>query len=121
MINLHYGPERMENLVSKGFVKDMISDHPFSRCMPDEVTEKIDQWFEGARTRDVVLVEEYPLTYLRYLIRGNAVASEEVHVYWHSEGGFRELRLGGQGELLDPWPTGYFDRSLEFVLGAWED
>lgn len=32
----------------------------------------------------------------------------------------RRLRLGDEGELLDPWPTGFFDDSLEDVLGGWE-
>lgn len=29
------------------------------------------------------------------------------------------LRLGSEGELLDPWPTGFFDDSLEDILGGW--
>jgi predicted ATPase len=32
----------------------------------------------------------------------------------------RRLRLGDHGELLDPWPDGFFDDSLADVLGGWE-
>jgi predicted ATPase len=29
----------------------------------------------------------------------------------------RRLRLGDRGELLDPWPTGFFDDGLADILG----
>lgn len=32
----------------------------------------------------------------------------------------RRLRLGVEGELLDPWSTGFFDDTLDDVLGGWE-
>ncbi len=86
--------------------------------MPDEVVELIDVWVVDEASRDIVLVEELPMTYLRYLVRKNVLSSDQVHLYWHDDEGARELRLGAEGELLDPWPTGFFDRSLEFVLGG---
>ena len=113
-INLHYGPDRAQALLGR----TRPYDHPFGRLMPDEVVAKIDEWVAQEIDRDIVLVEELPFTYLRYLIRNTTLVSSEVHVYWH-DGDVRELRLGAQGELLDPWPTGHFDRSLEFVLGGW--
>lgn len=116
MFNLHYGPDRAEGLLGRG----LPYDHPFGRLMPDEVIKKIDNWIRTEAVRDIVLVEDYPMTYLRYLIRKGDLTSDQVHIFWHDDD-VRELRLGEQGELLDPWPTGYFDRSLEFVLGAWKD
>lgn len=113
-INLHYGPDRAEGLFERG----RPYDHPFGRFMPDEVIAKLDEWIKEGIDREIVLVEELPFTYLRYHIRNSTLASNEVHVYWHDDG-VRELRLGEHGELLDPWPTGHFDRSLEFVLGGW--
>lgn len=31
----------------------------------------------------------------------------------------RRLRLSRQGSLLDPWPAGFFDDSLDDILGGW--
>lgn len=114
MFDLHYGPDRIEGLAGRG----LPFDHPFGRLMPDEVIEKIDEWMGDVLVRDIVLVEELPMLYLRYLVRKGDLSPTQVRIFWH-EDEIRELRLGSQGELLDPWPTGYFDRSLEFVLGAW--
>lgn len=116
IIHLHYGPDRADGLVQRG----LPCDHPFGRLMPDEVIEKIDAWVTTNKILDVVLVEELPMTYLRYLIRKGTLAPDQVHIWWHDDE-VRKLRLGQEGELLDPWPTGFFDRSLEFVLGAWGD
>ena len=113
-ITLHYGPGRAEGLAGRG----KPYDHPFSRLMPDEVTAKIDEWVEQDDYLEVVLVEELPFTYLRYLIRRGTLTSTQVRVFWWDEGE-RELRIGEHGELLDPWPTGFFDRSLEFILKGW--
>lgn len=113
-INLHYGPSRL-NCQRDG----MFLDHPFSRLMPEEIVSALDRMvkmFHNSAPLNVALVEEYPFTYLRYLVRMGILESEDVHIYWHEKDERRELRLGGEGELLDPWPTGFFDRSLEFTL-----
>lgn len=116
-INLHYGPDR-DNVQYDG----MYFDHPFARMMPDEITAEIDKMirlFDTSAPLNVALVEEYPLIYIRYLIRKTILNAGDVHVYWHEDGDRREIRLGDEGELLDPWPGGFFDRSLEFTLGGW--
>ena len=116
-INLHYGPTRFDGLLGNPYPYD----HPFARLMPDEQIERIDGWIRNEINANIILVEELPFTYLRYLIRKGDLTSDQVHVYWHENDDVRELRLGAHGELLDPWPSGHFDRSLEFVLGGWGD
>lgn len=114
---LHYGPLRNVSVH-----KDMshVKDHPFSRMMPDEIEKAIDEMIkQGHSHLDLVLVEELPMTYLRFLKR---TKPEEVDVeifWWYADGGCRQIRLGVQGEYLDPWPTGSFDNSLKHVLGGW--
>ena len=60
---------------------------------------------------------------LRRLIRVGSLHPDDVSVLYvdNGDGGanIRRLRLGAQGELLDPWPTGFFDDSLDDVLGGW--
>lgn len=75
-----------------------------------------------------VIVETHSeniLLRLRRLIRGGLLRSEDVAVLYvdnTDEGGatVSRLRLGDKGELLDPWPTGFFDDSLADVLGITE-
>lgn len=61
---------------------------------------------------------------VRRLVRAGALRPEEVALLYvdnNRESGatVRRLCLGEQGELLDPWPTGFFDDALEDVLGGW--
>lgn len=61
---------------------------------------------------------------VRRLIREERIAAHDVSVIYvdNSKAGvmIRRLRLGPSGELLDPWPSGFFDDSLADVLGGWE-
>lgn len=62
---------------------------------------------------------------VRRLVRSGKLMPDEVAILYVNntpEAGVsvRRLRLGEQGELLDPWPTGFFDDSLDDVLGGWE-
>lgn len=59
---------------------------------------------------------------VRRLIRGGRLRPEEVAVLYVDNAGqsgatVRRLRLGATGELLDPWPTGFFDDGLADILG----
>lgn len=75
-----------------------------------------------------VIVEthsENVLLRVRRLIRGGKLRAEDVAVLYVDnvdKGGatVSRLRLGHQGELLDPWPTGFFDDSLADILGTTE-
>jgi len=60
---------------------------------------------------------------VRRLVRGGALQPEDVAVLYvenAGEGGAKvsRLRLGEQGQLLDPWPTGFFDDGLADILGT---
>lgn len=62
---------------------------------------------------------------IRRLIRQRRLRPEQVALLYvdnDAEHGasVRHLRLGRQGELLDPWPTGFFDDSIDDVLGGWQ-
>lgn len=71
-----------------------------------------------------VIVETHSesiLLRVRRLVRGRKLRPEEVAVIYvdnnASNGAtVRRLRLGNQGELLDPWPSGFFDDSLADIL-----
>ncbi|WP_166791463.1 AAA family ATPase [Cryobacterium sp. Hh38] len=68
---------------------------------------------------------ENVLLRVRKMIRRGHIKPEEVAVIYVdntiSEGvTIQRLRLGVQGELLDPWPTGFFDESLRDILGIME-
>lgn len=75
--------------------------------------------------RNQVIVEthsEAVLLRLRRLIRGGKLRPDDVAVIYvdntAAEGAsVRRLRLGDHGELLDPWPTGFFDDGLADILG----
>ena len=59
---------------------------------------------------------------VRRLIRSGKLAPDDVAVVYvdnNADDGvtLSQLRLGESGELLDPWPTGFFDDSLADVLG----
>lgn len=55
------------------------------------------------------------------LIRQGKIGPDEVKVLYvdNDEEGVRveQIRLGERGEQLDPWPTGFFDDSLNDILG----
>lgn len=80
------------------------------------------------RRGNQVLVETHSeslLLRVRRLVRAGRLLPDEVAVLYVDntpEAGtsIRRLRLGHQGELLDPWPSGFFDDSLSDVLGGWE-
>lgn len=62
---------------------------------------------------------------VRRLVRAGKLRPNEVAVLYvdNPDDGdvfVRRMRLGAQGELLDPWPTGFFDDSLADVLGIAE-
>ena len=72
-----------------------------------------------------VIVEthsESMLLRVRRLVRTRKLRPDDVAILYvdNSNDGatVRRLRLGGGGELLDPWPTGFFDDSLGDVLGV---
>lgn len=72
-----------------------------------------------------VIVETHSesiLLRVRRLIRAGKLLPGEVAVLYvdnDSDGStVQRLRLGEHGELLDSWPTGFFDDSLSDVLGA---
>ncbi|BDZ39766.1 AAA family ATPase [Microbacterium suwonense] len=75
--------------------------------------------------RNQVIVETHSeaiLLRLRRLIRGGKLRPDAVAVIYvdntAAEGAsVRRLRLGDRGELLDPWPTGFFDDGLADILG----
>jgi len=75
--------------------------------------------------RNQVIVETHSeaiLLRVRRLIRGGRLRPDDVAVIYvdntASEGAsVRRLRLGDRGELLDPWPTGFFDDGLADILG----
>lgn len=77
------------------------------------------------RRENQVIVETHSesiLLRLRRLIRGGKLHPDEVAVIYVDNTGedgasIRRLRLGAQGELLDPWPTGFFDDGLADILG----
>lgn len=79
------------------------------------------------RRGNQVLVETHSeslLLRVRRLVRSGKLLPDEVAVLYVDNTpemgvSVRRLRLGEQGELLDPWPTGFFDDSLEDVLGGW--
>lgn len=59
---------------------------------------------------------------LRRLIRAGKLRANEVCVLYVDNDqvdgtSVSQLRLGEKGELLDPWPTGFFDDSLQDILG----
>ncbi|MCW3159472.1 AAA family ATPase [Micropruina sonneratiae] len=78
--------------------------------------------------RNQVILETHSesiLLRVRRLIRRGKLLPDEVAVLYvdnNTENGasVRRIRLGAQGELLDPWPTGFYDDRLEDVLGGWE-
>lgn len=59
---------------------------------------------------------------VRRLIREQHIAADDVAVVYvdNTDAGvmISRLRLGSSGELLDPWPSGFFDDSLADILGA---
>ena len=62
---------------------------------------------------------------VRRLIRQGKLRPDDVAVLYvdnsDADGAHaRRLRLGEKGELLDPWPTGFFDDRLADVLGVSE-
>lgn len=80
------------------------------------------------RRGNQVLVETHSeslLLRVRRLVRAGRLLPGEVAVLYvdntrDSGATIRRLRLGDHGELLDPWPDGFFDDSLADVLGGWE-
>lgn len=60
---------------------------------------------------------------VRRLIRQGTLKPEDVAVIYVDNGDegvvIRQLRLGERGGLLDPWPTGFFDDSLDDLFGGW--
>lgn len=81
-----------------------------------------------ARFGNQVILETHSeniLLRVRRLIRGGKLRSDEVAVLYvdntaESGATVRRLRLGPEGELLDPWPTGFFDDGLADILGITE-
>lgn len=65
---------------------------------------------------------ESMLLRVRRLVREGILRPDDVAVLYVDNGdngaNVRTLRLGARGELLDPWPTGFFDDSLSDVLGV---
>lgn len=61
---------------------------------------------------------------VRRLVREQRLAPDDVALVYvdNDDDGatVRRLRLGDSGELLDPWPTGFFDDTLADILGITE-
>ncbi len=81
--------------------------------------------FSVLRRGNQVIVETHSeslLLRVRRLVRSGKLLPDEVAVLYvdntHEDGvSVSRLRLGHQGEFLDPWPTGFFDDSLADILG----
>ncbi len=60
---------------------------------------------------------------IRRLVREGTLSPDDVAVVYvdnTTDGvAIRRLRLGSNGGLLDPWPSGFFDDSLDDLLGGW--
>lgn len=77
------------------------------------------------RRRNQVILETHSesiLLRVRRLIRSGKLLPSEVSVLYVDNDPVdgttvSQLRLGEYGELLDPWPTGFFDDSLQDILG----
>ena len=59
---------------------------------------------------------------MRRLMRSGRLLPDEVAVLYvdntpEDGASVSRLRLGLQGEFLDPWPTGFFDDTLADILG----
>lgn len=67
---------------------------------------------------------EHLLLRLQRRIREGRVDPKDVAVLYVDHDGesatVKRLRLGSNGEMLDPWPEGFFDESLDDLLGGWE-
>lgn len=68
---------------------------------------------------------EHILLRIQRLIRQEQLLPQDVSVLYVDQdergaASVQRVRLGDQGEFLDPWPTGFFDDSLEDVMGGWE-
>ena len=78
------------------------------------------------KRRNQVILETHSENILlraRRLIRSGKLRPDEVAVLYVDNtpgvgASVRRLRLGEHGELLDPWPTGFFDDSLADILGV---
>jgi len=83
---------------------------------------------ESVRRGNQVIAETHSeniLLRIRNLVRQGRLDAEDVAIVYvdnsHEEGvTVRRLRLGPHGELLDPWPTGFFDDRLRDILGVTE-
>lgn len=81
-----------------------------------------------ARRGNQVIVETHSesiLLRVRRLVRAGKIRPSDVAVLYvdnteEAGANVRRLRLGAQGELLDPWPTGFFDDALADILGITE-
>lgn len=82
----------------------------------------------AAREGNQIIAETHSeniLLRVRRLVRQRKFHHDDVAVlYVHNIDGHgaqvRRLRLGERGQLLDPWPTGFFDDRLVDVLGVAE-
>ena len=68
---------------------------------------------------------EHLLLRLQRRIREGSLPPNDIAVYYlepETEFGsvVRRLRLDEQGVFLDPWPTGFFEESLQEILGGIE-
>lgn len=78
---------------------------------------------EGGNQVIVETHSESILLRVERLVRGGKLLPEDVAIIYvdntASEGASaRRLHLDKQGELLEPWPTGFFDDSLADILGV---
>lgn len=68
---------------------------------------------------------EHILLRIQRSIREERVSPNDVSILYvdqEDDGGARarRLRLASDGSFLDPWPGGFFDDSIEDILGGWE-
>lgn len=67
---------------------------------------------------------EHMLLRLQRLVREQALDPADVAIIYVDQDAsgqvdLQRLRLGPDGQFLDPWPTGFFDDTLDDVLGGW--
>ena len=111
-ITIYHGPGR------DAMLDGITLDYPFGRKHPNDVPPIIDLWIERELEVELVTAEEMSMLYLQFLIGKGTITPDQVFICWVPEDKpLFELRLGTDGDLMDPWPTGFFDDKLKLILG----
>ena len=114
--------------VQEGIDKRLITiEQPELHLHPRLQANLAELFVDSVKRGNQLIVETHSepiLIRLRRLIREGAISPKDVAVLYvdnkDSNGARVErLELGEKGELLRPWPTGFFDDTLKDVLGGW--